>query len=109
MVRRNRLRRGSRIRGYDPAGDVTQRTYPDGTVITYGYNDDGRMSSATSAGNSVSYDAAGNPTQLTTPSETTTYGYDLRDRLTSVCYQVSCPGGADPFIRWTYDGVGNRL
>ena len=30
--------------------------------------------------------------------------------LTGVCFQTgTCPGGADPFIRWDYDGVGNRL
>ncbi len=29
--------------------------------------------------------------------------------LSSVCFQASCPAGSDPFIRWTYDGVGNRL
>src|SRR5207248_2920681 len=41
---------------------------------------------------------------------TTTYGYDANDRLTSVCFQAgTCPGGSDPFIRWTYDAVGNRL
>jgi len=39
----------------------------------------------------------------------TTYAYDVRDRLTEVCFQASCPGGSDPFIRWTYDAVGNRL
>jgi RHS repeat-associated protein len=26
-----------------------------------------------------------------------------------VCAQDACPGGSDPFIRWTYDSVGNRL
>jgi YD repeat-containing protein len=39
-----------------------------------------------------------------------TFGYDGMDRLTSVCFQAgSCPGGSDPFVRWSYDGVGNRL
>lgn len=28
---------------------------------------------------------------------------------TEACFQASCPGGSDPFIRWTYDKVGNRL
>src|SRR5207249_3588371 len=40
---------------------------------------------------------------------TTTFGYDSLNRLTSVCFQSSCPGASDPFIRWTYDGAGNRL
>ena len=44
-----------------------------------------------------------------TLSETQAYEYDAQDRLTEVCYQSSCPGGSDPFIRWTYDDVGNRL
>jgi RHS repeat-associated protein len=26
-----------------------------------------------------------------------------------VCFQTSCPAGSDPYIRWTYDPVGNRL
>jgi RHS repeat-associated protein len=27
-----------------------------------------------------------------------------------VCFQAgTCPGGSDPFVRWTYDKVGNRL
>jgi len=27
-----------------------------------------------------------------------------------VCFQAgTCPGASDPFIRWSYDGVGNRL
>lgn len=43
-------------------------------------------------------------------SSTQTYTYDANDRLTSVCFQAgSCPGGSDPFIRWSYDKVGNRL
>ncbi len=30
--------------------------------------------------------------------------------LSSVCFQAgTCPGGSDPFISWSYDGVGNRL
>ncbi len=39
-----------------------------------------------------------------------TFQYDAMDRLTGVCYlATTCPGGSDPFIRWTYDKVGNRL
>lgn len=53
-----------------------------------------------------------------TLSQTQTYTYDNMDRLTGVCFElVGCSGGPgpsspevlDPFIRWTYDGVGNRL
>jgi RHS repeat-associated protein len=53
------------------------------------------------------------PTQVVrsgATSSTATYTYDANDRLTGVCFQAgTCPGGADPFIRWTYDRVGNRL
>jgi RHS repeat-associated protein len=147
---------------YDLAGNLTRRTYPDGTVTDYTYDDDSRTATATSGGQTTSYayDAAGNVTQTTLPAAnghveertydragrltrvknvkgastlsdfsytldpvgnptqvvragtlpgTTTYAYDARDRLTEVCFQVSCPGGSDPFIRWTYDAVGNRL
>jgi len=143
---------------YDPADNVTRRTYPDGTVMDSTYDDDGRMASVTSGGATTTYgydpagnllttalppanghvetrtydragrlvelknakgaqvlsrftytlDAVGNPTQVVTPTETTTYAYDARDRLTEVCYQASCPGDSDPFIRWAYDPVGNR-
>jgi RHS repeat-associated protein len=61
---------------------------------------------------SYTLDAVGNPTQVVRAGNlpgTTTYGYDARDRLIDVCFQASCPGGSDPFIRWSYDSVGNRL
>jgi RHS repeat-associated protein len=57
-------------------------------------------------------DPVGNPTQIVrtgTLAGTETYSYDATDRVTGVCYQASCPGGSDPFIRYTYDSVGNRL
>lgn len=42
--------------------------------------------------------------------QTQTYTYDDMDRLKSVCFQTgTCRGGSDPFIHWSYDGVGNRL
>ena len=57
-------------------------------------------------------DPVGNPSQVVragTLPGTTSYAYDNRDRLTEACFQTSCPGGSDPYIRWTYDPVGNRL
>jgi YD repeat-containing protein len=57
-------------------------------------------------------DPDGNPTSSVrtgATSETDAYSYDNLDRLTSVCFQASCPGGSDPLIRWTFDDVGNRL
>lgn len=57
-------------------------------------------------------DPVGNPTQVVRSgslAQTQTYTYDANDRLLSVCFQASCPGADDPFIRWSYDKVGNRL
>jgi YD repeat-containing protein len=39
---------------YDPAGNVTKRTYPDSTAVNYGYDDDGRLSSTSSGGTTCS-------------------------------------------------------
>jgi RHS repeat-associated protein len=145
---------------YDPAGNVTRRTFPpnaqtnftyfeDGLLktvtqgtasTTYAYDEAGHQTTATLAsGNghvetrtwdrdgrvtgvthkkgattlaSFAYtlDEVGNPTLMTTNAGTTKYTYDpQRDFLTEVCYQASCPGGSDPFIRYTYNDVGNRL
>jgi len=148
---------------YDPASNVTRRTYPDGTVVDLTYDALNRLGTVTSGGRTVAYayDAASNPTTTTLPAQngyvetrsydragrlnevksqkgakvladivwtrdpvgnpltetrtgaspvSKTFSYDNLDRLTGVCFQAgSCPGGSDPFIRWAYDGVGNRL
>jgi RHS repeat-associated protein len=106
---------------YDVAGELTQTTLPasNGYVETRTYDRAGRLTEVKNAnGTSVlsdftsTLDAVGNPTTIVrsgATSETATYSYDANDRLTGVCYQSSCPGGSDPFIRWTYDAVGNRL
>ncbi len=148
---------------YDPANNLTRRTYPGSIDTDYGYDNDERLSSVTANGATTGYsydeagnvititlpsanghvearvfdrsgrltdvwnksgsstlsrfqltlDPVGNPTQIVrsgTPAETRKYQYDNIDRLTEVCFQVSaCSGGSDPFIRWAYDGVGNRL
>jgi RHS repeat-associated protein len=149
--------------GYDLAGNVVRRGYPDGTAIDFGFDEDERLASVTSAGGTTgyAYDAAGHLTETTLPAAngysetrgydragrlveldnrtaattlsgfvstldpvgnpvevvrtgdlggTETFGYDAGDRLVSVCYQAGgCPGGGDPFVRWSYDRVGNRL
>jgi RHS repeat-associated protein len=107
---------------YDPAGNLTQTTLPSGNgyVETRSYDEAGRLVSvenADGAGTLSAFDATldpvGNPTEINRSgavSSTTTYDYDDNDRLTGVCFQSgTCPGGTDPFIRWTYDKVGNRL
>jgi RHS repeat-associated protein len=60
----------------------------------------------------VTRDAVGNPlstVQTGATSATTINTYDALDRAAGVCYQASpCTSSTSPFIRWTYDPVGNR-
>ncbi len=112
--------------GFDVSGNITSRTYPDSTQIGYGYDEHDRLASAISGGltTSYSYDPAGRPTRVKhqtgasvwptsfrrsirsatrqvvqsgAVASTRIYGYDINDRLLSVCFQAgSCPGGTDP-------------
>jgi len=73
--------------GYDDAGNITSREYPDGTTTSYGYNDDGEVSTMTvgSAETSYSYDADGNLTSTAKPDGMTeSRTYDNADQLTGV-------------------------
>lgn len=103
---------------YDAASNLTQTTLPSGNgyVETRSYDNAGRLTelkNAKGASTLSDYvstlDPVGNPTTIQDGTNATTYTYDLNDRLTGVCFQSSCPGGSDPFIRWTHDKVGNRL
>jgi RHS repeat-associated protein len=72
----------------------------------------GEVGGVTRTGFAATLDPVGNPTQIVRSGDltgTTTYSYDANNRITAVCYQATCPNGTDPFIRWTYDKVGNRL
>jgi len=74
---------------YDPAGNVTQTTYPDTTVITRTYDDDERLATVSSGGQTTSYgyDPAGNLTTTTLPSGNgyvETRSYDRAGRLTGL-------------------------
>jgi RHS repeat-associated protein len=106
---------------YDPAGDLTTTTLPSGNgyVETRVYDRAGRLTEVANTKNSTTLsaftstlDPVGNPTTIVRSgsiSETATYTYDTNDRLAGVCYQTTCPNTSDPYIRWTYDQVGNRL
>ena len=77
---------------YDPAGRVASVADSDAasTLTTYAYT----------------YDKDGNPTTIMANGETDTYTYDARNRLTKVCYGISCANGS---ISYAYDANGNRI
>lgn len=147
---------------YDAAGNVTKKTYPDGTVVNLSYDGLNRLTTVATGTLTTTYaydpasnlitttlpgangyvetriydktgrlttvknakgattlaqvvyalDPVGNPLTATRTGSfptTQTYTYDNLNRLTGVCFQTgTCPGASDPFIRWTYDAVGNR-
>jgi RHS repeat-associated protein len=110
------------IYGYDVASNLTTTTLPSGNgyAETRTYDRPGRLvdveskkGGATLAKFALNLDPAGNPLSVARTgslAQTQTYTYDANDRLLSVCFQSgTCPNASDPFIRWTYDKVGNRL
>jgi len=106
---------------YDAAGDLTTEALPsaNGYVETRTYDGAGRLTdvknataTATLSEFAATLDPVGNPTRVDrtgASASTTTFSYDVSNRLTGVCYQASCPNTGDPYINWTYDKVGNRL
>jgi len=107
---------------YDAAGNLAQTILPsrNGYAETRAYDRAGRLvevewkkGTNVLAKFALTLDPVGNPLQVVRTgslAETQTYSYDANDRLTQVCFQAgSCPGASDPFLRWSYDQVGNRL
>lgn len=115
---------------YDPAGNLVRTQLPaaNGHWQTRTYDRAGRLVELRNqnAQKTISYagytlDPVGNPLRMLTKpddgqlgetdanQQATTYAYDARDRLTEVCFRSNCAGASDPFIRWSYDAVGNRL
>jgi len=103
---------------YERSGRVTEIRYPNNTVARRFYDDAGRMSVIDNTINSApasrfeySYDRNGNRIEQTETNggspETTTYGYDSLDRLTSVSYDdgVAGPG---TIVTYGYDASYNR-
>jgi RHS repeat-associated protein len=106
--------------GYDPLGQLTSVTYPDGHVVAYDYDaagnriqvdDNGVLTSYvtnnlneyTAVGDTTYiYDADGNMTSQTDGGVTTHYTYDVENRLVAV---------TTPLDSWTYryDAFGNRI
>ncbi|MGH3133057.1 MAG: DUF6531 domain-containing protein [Gaiellaceae bacterium] len=107
---------------YDAASNLTRTTLPseNGYVETRTYDRAGRLTEVAShSGGTMlarfvsALDPVGNPTEIARTGslpETQTYRYDASDRVLSVCFQVgTCPAADDPFVRWTYDTLGNRI
>ena len=100
--------------GYDAAGNVTRRTYPDTNVVDYAFDPLNRVTGVTLTGISVgyAYDAASNLTQ-TTFAEPSDYledrVYDRAGRLTGVRSSRTHDGSVLLDITRTLDPVGNPL
>lgn len=95
---------------YDPAGNITGITYPDGLRVSYTYNGLNLPVSVSDSVYSVtiSYDEAGNRLQEILPNGiTVNYGYDLDGRLTALQHV----NGENVTARaaYTLDKVGNRM
>lgn len=107
--------------GYNAAGQLTTTTLPasNGYIETRSYDAAGRVTEVANTKGALvlsdfayTLDPVGNPTRIVrtgTLNETATFSYEANDRLTRVCYQESCPNASDPYIGYTYDGVGNRV
>jgi RHS repeat-associated protein len=110
--------------GYDQRGNITERTYPDGTQITSTYDDDSRLASTTASGGSTggstatweyAYDVAGRRTATTLPASTgltEQRKYDDAGRLTFIGTERTgepVEGVQDPVSAFdlTLDPVGN--
>ncbi|MEV0619175.1 polymorphic toxin-type HINT domain-containing protein [Nonomuraea sp. NPDC050404] len=103
---------------YDERGNVTSRTYPDGTKVTAGYDDDSRLTSQSVADGlageirtwDFAYDVAGRRTSTTLPAGglTEKRAYDNAGRLTSI---RTADGDAAPVSAFdlTLDEAGNPV
>ena len=90
---------------YDALGNAASVTNRRGNVIAIEHNADGQLTRKTYVDGTVDeygYDAHGNLTSIVDPSGTTTFVYDAGDRLTRVDY----PDGR--FLVYKYDDSGRR-
>jgi RHS repeat-associated protein len=97
---------------YDDAGDITGRSYPDSMSTSQTFDDDGRLATVASGGQTTSlgYDAAGNVTTETLPSgngHVATRTFDRAGRLTTV--ENTKAGTVLSKFLWTLDATGSPI
>jgi RHS repeat-associated protein len=102
----------SNVPGVRPAdaGNITSRTYPDSTATSQTFDDDGRLLTVSSGGQTTTfgYDAAGNLTAEMLPSGNghgATRTFDRAGRLTTV--ENAKAGTILSKFLWTLDAAGN--
>jgi RHS repeat-associated protein len=113
----NRLKRFTNTRNqtiqydYDPNGNLTALTYPDGKVVRYEYDSAGRLKKVTDwLGNTTvyNYDPAGNLISSANSNSTLTgYQYDVADRLVALI-NAYADGSVISGYRYSLDALGNR-
>ena len=101
---------GGQVEGfaYDLASNLTNQTNFNGAVITNQYNSVNRLTNCSSInGYNVrfAYSPTGQRTSMVDASGTTTYGYDIRDRLLSKTN--SWNSGPTVVLNYGYDANGN--
>jgi RHS repeat-associated protein len=97
---------------YDDAGNLTGRTYPDGTTASASFDDDARLAAVASGGATATfgYDDAGNLTTVTLPAangHAATRTFDRAGRLTAV--ENAKAGAILSRFGWTLDAAGNPV
>jgi RHS repeat-associated protein len=101
---------------YDSFGRALQLTYPDGEVMTYGYDSGGQVISATGAKNGhtypylndLHYDKFEQRTRMELGNgTTTTFSYDATDRSLAVINSTLPTGYTFQNLHYTYNDIGN--
>jgi len=95
---------------YDPLGNLTALVYPDGSVVRYSYNVDGRLVGVTDVSGTTmyTYDEAGRLASRMLPNGvTTTYTYDAANRLVGISH-ANDAGQTLLAFEYALDEIGNR-